>query len=516
MKINQLKAGALLSYLSMGVGFIISILYTPIMLRLLGQSQYGLYTLVASIVSYLGLLNFGFGSAYMRYYYRFKVEDDHNGIAKLNGMFLLVFSLLGLIAVIAGMALVTNLDSILGKNLTASELDTAKILMVILVFNLAFTFLASVFSSYITANEKFIFQKAIQLISVIVNPLVMVPVLLLGYQSIGMVVVTTLLSLIVQVSNVIFCYKKLKIRFIFKHFDFGLMKEMIIFSSYIFMNMIIDQINWNVDKFLIGRFKGTVEVAIYGLAAQLNSYYLMLSTVVSSVFIPRVNHMVAGKNDNQALTGLFTRIGRVQFITLSLICTGLVFFGAPFIYMWAGADYQGAYPIMLLLIIPVTIPLIQNLGIEIQKAKNMHKFRSVVYFLIAVGNVLISIPLTYLYGGVGAAFGTACALIIGNGFIMNWYYQKKVGLDIKYFWLQITRFIPSLLIPISAGILMVTYVDLYNLDFFIMCGFIYVLLFCLSMWFFGMNQYEKDLVRKPVSLIFKKLKKSLVLLVSKR
>lgn len=68
MKANQLKLGAVLSYVSMGIGYIISIVYTPIMLRLLGQSEYGLYNLVNSVVSYLGLLSFGFGSAYIRYY----------------------------------------------------------------------------------------------------------------------------------------------------------------------------------------------------------------------------------------------------------------------------------------------------------------------------------------------------------------------------------------------------------------------------------------------------------------
>ena len=96
MKINQLKAGIILSYTSMGVGYAISIIYTPIMLRLLGQSEYGLYNFVSSIVAYLGLLNFGFGSAYVRYYSRYKVANDRQNIAKLNGMFLIIFSVIGL------------------------------------------------------------------------------------------------------------------------------------------------------------------------------------------------------------------------------------------------------------------------------------------------------------------------------------------------------------------------------------------------------------------------------------
>ena len=187
--------------------------------------------------------------------------------------------------------------------------------------------------------------------------------------------------------------------------------------------MIIDQINWNIDKFVLGRYRGTIAVAVYGLAAQLNSYYLSLSTAISNVFIPRVNRMVAIENDNKKLTNLFTRVGRIQFILLFLVCSGIVFFGRSFISMWAGADYNGTYAIVLLLIIPVTIPLIQNLGIEIQKAKNMHQFRSWVYFFIAVANVFLSIPLAKAYGGIGAAIGTAISLLIGNGLVMNWYYH---------------------------------------------------------------------------------------------
>ena len=505
MKVNQLKAGVMLSYISLFLGNAISIIYTPIMLRLLGQSEYGLYNLVASVVSYLGLLSFGFGSAYMRYYSRYKVNDDHENIAKLNGMFLIVFSLIGVVTILAGTILVFNVDFIFGDKLTAGELSTAKILMAIMIFNIVISFPTSVFNSHITANEEYFFQKVLLMVKTVLNPFVMLPVLLMGYGSVGMVVVTTVFNIAVETSNAVFCFKKLEIKFIFHKFDFSLMKEMTIFSSYLFLNIFIDQVNWNVDKFIIGRFRGTVAVAVYGIAAQLNIYYMSLSTAISNVFIPRVNRMVAAKNDNKELTDLFTRVGRVQFILLSLICSGLIFFGQPFIKMWAGTDYNEAYPIALLLIIPVTIPLIQNLGIEIQKAKNMHQFRSWVYLFIAICNVLLSIPLTKMYGGIGAALGTAISLLIGNGLIMNWYYHKKVGLDMKRFWDQILKFMLSLLPPTVIGILIYLFVDLYHIIPFLIYVMIYIIVFCVSMWLWGMNQYEKDLIGKPIMKVLRKL-----------
>ena len=507
MKINQLKAGAALSYISMGLGYLVSIIYTPIMLRLLGQSEYGLYNLVASVVAYLGVLNFGFGSAYMRYYSRYKVQEDREKIATLNGMFLIIFSVIGMIAVVAGTVLAMNTEVIFGSELTSNELSRAKILMMILVINLAISFPNIVFTSHITANEKFVFQKLVQMIKIVANPFVVLPLLILGYGSVGMVIATTFLNIIIELTNAVYCINKLKMRFSFKNFDFKLMREMTVFSSFIFMNLLIDQINWNVDKFILGRFHGTISVAVYGLAAQLNNYYLSISTAISSVFIPRVHRLVATSDNNNELTNLFTRIGRIQFIILSLIASGLIFFGRPFINMWAGKNYDDSYPIVLLLIIPVTIPLIQNIGIEIQRAKNMHKFRSWVYFFIALGNLGLTIPLAKRYGGIGAAIGTASALIIGNGFIMNWYNHVKVGLDMKFFWKQILRFVPALIAPVLAGILINSIFNLYNIFYFLGFGIIYVIIFCGSIWFVGMNQYEKDLIGKPIRSIVRRIRK---------
>ena len=173
--------------------------------------------------------------------------------------------------------------------------------------------------------------------------------------------------------------------------------------------------------------------------------------------------------------------------------------------MWAGTNYDGSYAVVLLLIIPGTISLIQNIGIEIQRAKDMHKFRSWVYFGIALANLGISIPLVRMFGEVGGALGTAIAIIIGNGFVMNWYNHVKVGLDMKFFWKQILSFTPALILPISAGVLMNTLFDLYNLLYFLGLGILYVIIFSVSMWFFGMNQYEKDLLQKPIKRISVKL-----------
>lgn len=504
MKNNQLKIGVILSYITMFAQNIIGILYTPIMLRLLGKSEYGLYQLVYSVVSYLGLLSFGFGSAYVRFYSRYKVKNDEDGIARLNGMFITIFLIIALISVLAGSVLVFNVELIFKQGLTPSEISIARILMILMVFNLAVTFPSSVFDSYVTAHECYFFQRVVSLLQTVLNPFLTLPLLLMGYKSISLVAVTTILTVGKFIINMYYCRKKIDMRFKFKNMQFSLLKEIWVFSFFIFLNMIVDQINWSVDKFILGMFGGTVAVAVYAVGGQINTLYMSLSTSVSSVFIPRINTIVADSNDNKQLTDIFTRVGRIQFIVLALVLNGFILLGKYFISVWAGNGYDSAYYVVLLLIIPVTVPLIQNLGIEIQRAKNMHKFRSIIYFMIAIGNVLISIPLTKAYGEVGAAFGTAITMTLGNIIIMNWYYHARVKLNMKYFWSNIFKLFPAILISFCIGLVASKIITVNSIINFIIVGCIYAISYLICMYLFGLNSYEKGLFDGAINKVLRR------------
>lgn len=474
------------------------------MLRLLGQSEYGLYQLVYSVVSYLSLLSLGFGSSYLRFYSRYKAQNDEDGVAKLNGMFILIFCSISVICILCGTVMVRNIRTIFGTGLTESEYATAKVLMELLIINLALTFPNSVFNCSITAHEKFLFQKLLILLQNLFSPFLTLPLLIMGYGSIGMVSVTTLLTFVLLISNMFYCFKKLHVRFAFHGLKISLFKEMWVFTFFIFLNQIIDQINWSVDKFLLGRFAGTTAVAVYGVGGQINTLYLQFSSSVSNVFVPKVNRIVAETNDNTELTTLFTKVGRIQFIVLGLILTGFVFFGMPFVNLWAGEGYGASYAVALLLIIPVTVPLIQNLGIEIQRAKNMHKARAVVYLAIAIANVFISIPLIKFFGPEGAALGTAISLFAGNIIFMNWYYHARIGMNMFYFWKEIAKFIPALIAPCVVGIAIMKFVNITGLVKLGVFAVVYAAVYGLSMYFFGMNEEEKQLVMGPIRKILRK------------
>ena len=491
---DQKKAGVLLSYGQTVLSTLISLVYTPVMLRLLGQSEYGTYTLVNGFISNLSLMSFGLGSAYVRYFTRYEASDGEDGVAKINGMFMIIFLVIGALSLLVGGVLVANVHNIFAAKLTPAEVETARVLMALLVVNIAVSFPCSVFTSYITAKEHFFFQRMISMIRTILNPIVMLPLLLMGLGSVSLVLVTLVLSVVTDVSSAVYCFKKLNMRLTFGRFDFALLREMGGFSFFIFLNMIIDQINWTVDTTILGIVSGTAATAVYGVGSQLHRYYMTISTSISGVFVPQINRIVARGEGDESLTRLFTRVGRIQFMLLMLVLTGFVFVGEPFIEAWGGGEYEGAYPIALLLMAPVTVPLIQNLGIEIQRAKNKHQFRSKVYFFMALGNVAISIPLGMKWGGLGCALGTAISMIVCNGFVMNWYYHKHIGLNMAYFWKSILSIVPSFIPPVLIALLVLRLRSFVGYGGVVAFAIPYCVVYGVSVYLLAMNRQEKDMV----------------------
>jgi O-antigen/teichoic acid export membrane protein len=506
MKVNQFKSGVMLSYLIILVGNIISVFYTPIMLRLLGQSEYGLLSMATSITAYLALLSFGFSASFIRYNARYRISGDKEGESNLNGMYMVVYTAIGILALICGMILVIYSDKVLGPKFSTDELGKAKILMAILVFNIAVSFPSSVFGMYNNAYEKFIFGRVLSLISTILNPLVMLPILYMGYGSVGMMLVQTIITILNTFAMIIYSKKILKMKITFKKFDTKIIKEIFIFSFYVFINMIADQINLNANKLIVGKIIGTVGVAIYTIGAQMNIYYISIAQAISNIFIPRVNNLVLREKDDSEVFKLFVRLGRVLFVVLMLFLSGFILIGKEFVMYWAGPDYIKSYYIALLLLIAATFSLVQSIASEIQRAKNIHKFRSFLLLGVALGNVALSIPLCIKYGEIGGAIGAAFVIIIGNFIVLNIYYKKSMDFDMFGFWKELFKLIPAAVIAMVLGFTVKYFLHINGLLGVAVCALCYTIIYSIAMWLIGMNEYEKKLISGPAASILKRLK----------
>ena len=224
-KVNELKVGSIITYINLIISTIIPLLYTPIMLRILGQEEYGLYSLSNSVISYLTLLNFGFGTAIIRFISKFRIEGDHDKIEGVTGLILSIYGIIAIIVCIVGFLLTKGTGLFFGTGLTVNEIQRLKVLMVIMTVSTAISFPVSVLSSVSVAYEKYIFRKMVDMITTIATPILNLIVLFLGYASIGLAMIGLGIQLIYGIIFIWYCKQKLNVVPRFKDMPFYLIKK---------------------------------------------------------------------------------------------------------------------------------------------------------------------------------------------------------------------------------------------------------------------------------------------------
>lgn len=501
---SQLKIGALLSYVVLALQNLVGLVYTPFMLRMLGKSEYGLYSIAASIVAYLTILDLGFGNAIVRYTAKYRAEGKVEEQHKMFGMFFVLYCIISLVVLIAGGVLCLNAGSIFDAAMTPLELSRTKVVLALMVGNLAITFPLSIFGSIITAYEQFVFQKVVAIVRIVLNTATMIVLLTMGYKAVAMVVVTTVFNVVTLLANYWYCKRRLNVKLKFGKFELLFLKEVALYSFWIFLNVIMDRIYWSTGQFVLGAFAGPAAVAVFAVAIQLQFMYMSFSTAISGVFLPKVTAMTVNDSSGRAISDLFIKTGRVQYCVMALVLSGFILFGRQFISLWAGNGYEDAYVIALLFFVPLTVPLIQNLGITILQARNQMKFRSLLYLVISLVSLATQIPLAKRYGGIGCACAVAGALVLGQIIVMNVYYQVRQKINIVRFWVEIVKMsvVPAVLMVAGYKVL-----QLYEIKGWasLCIGILAYLVVYLPLFFYiSMNRYERNMILEPLRKILKR------------
>lgn len=507
---NQIKIGSMLSYIQIFINTVVSLLYTPFMIASLGKSEYGLYNIASSSVAMLSVLSLGFNSGYLRYYSKYKAKKDETNVSKLNGLYIIIFSVIGLIALICGMFLMVNIRLVFKNGLTEAEYSLARKLMFFIVIDMAISFPLGVLSHIISAHERFIFLKTVGMIKSILNPLLVFPLLLMGYKSITLVTVSLLLTISTYCIHGYYVFKVLDCKFIFHNFPKGIFWEIFSYTGFVALNLFVRQFNGNIDRIILGRYVGTTEVAIYTVGHSVFSYYHSFSSAIANVFGPYI-HRIANSTKDKAIlrkefTEVFVKVARIQFLILTLICSGFIFFGRKFIELWVGSDFDRAYYVAVILLVSVTVPYTQNIGIEIQRSQVLHRFRSIAYSIMAIFNFTISVYLCQFLGAIGCTIGTAVSWLFANVIMMNTYYHKKCNIDIWAYWKNIIKICRGLIIPVLVGVAYKRLFDCTKTMFWAIGIVVYTVVYCCSMWMFSLNEYEKNMILKPLKTVTSKFR----------
>ena len=297
------KTGVVLSYILMIFETLSALLLTPFIIQTLGQAEYGVYKLATAVNSYLLLLDLGIGNAIVKYVSKFRVDNDVQKNKKFLGVVTVFYLLIAVLTLVIGGILIMIFPNIFGRGLTEEEIKLGQKLLCIITLNSAVILGTTAYGNVITAYENFWISKGGAIIQILCRVFLTFGALKLGMGSISMVSINLIMTILCRAYYIYYVSYKIKLRPVYKEIEFSFIKEIIMYSSLIFLQMIATQLNATVDQVLLGALlpSSAVIIAIYGVGTQLVQYFQSVGLAFNDILMPGVVKLIEKKQHPKKL-----------------------------------------------------------------------------------------------------------------------------------------------------------------------------------------------------------------------
>ncbi len=430
--------------IKLGVTFVMS----PVIIRALGNYDYGIWEIVFSIVGYMGILDLGLQPAIIRYVARYKAMGDGAQLRRIYSSALLFMGLMGILILLFFIAWASFAPGLLAEK--ESDSPMYKVFLLIIGVQVFFTFTGSVFECFLEGFQRYNLRNAITIVYVLIGNIAIYYLLNRGYGLLTLALIST-----VGFSTKNLLYGALLAlprygSFWFKGGDLSWksLKELFVFGTQSFIQAVAARISMAMDTVVIGAFLGPVAVTFFVIPANLINYTRTLCWSMTRAFMPLFSDLDArGERENSAKVFLVSSRYVLGFILPTL--GGICFLGPSFIARWIGAEYAESgrwvlYIFAAAYLVQWLNPFSNRLLTGIGKQAILAKISTAS----AILNLVTSIILVQFMGKEGVALGTLIPYLVFEPLIL-YYTCKYIDRNI---WQYMQAVVRPLIIPNTAFI----------------------------------------------------------------
>lgn len=491
---KQIRLGAIMSYVAIFFSIAAGLVYTPWMVRKIGQADYGLYILALSVIAYF-VMDFGLSGSISRFVSKYRAEKDDQKVNQFLGIVYKLYIIIDLVILVALCVVFFFLENIFVQ-LTPAEIDKLRVIFCIAglfsVMSLPFVTLNGILIAY----ERFAVLKTFELLNRVITIVLMIIVLLLGYKLYALVIVNVVVGIGIIVFKVVYIKKNTTINVDFGYKDKSTLRHILKFSAWIMVISVAQRFILNITPTVLGIFSGTIQISIFAIGMAIEGYTWTFANALNGLFLPKVTRMVTENDDREEITNLMIKVGRIQLIIVGLLLVGFTSMGRQFMVLWMGTDFVNSYFVAVLLILPGVITYTQEIAYNLLMAIDEIKYRAVMHILAATISIILSVVLSRHYGAIGSAIGIFIGLMAGSVIGMNFVYHKVLKINIVRFFKEChCKMLVPLVLSTALGFLIQNYIPSSNLVAFMAKAGILAIVYTVLMWILAMNKYEKDLFR---------------------
>ncbi|MBE7018941.1 MAG: hypothetical protein E7413_03575 [Ruminococcaceae bacterium] len=504
---RQIKIGAIISYLALALDVVAGLIYTPWIIRQIGDSDYGLYTLATSLIT-MFMLDFGMSAAVAKFVSHYRAKGDQQGMNNFLGMIYKLYIIVSAVICTVLIVVFFNINQIYVK-LTPSELGAFKVVYLIAASSMVLCFPFITLNGIMTAHEQFARLKLADVFNKVVTILLTIIALLFGMGLYALVGVHAIMNLLTIGVKWLMIRKTTKIKVNFRYSDKGMLKEITGFSFWTTVQSIAQRFIFNITPTVLGVVSGSVGITMFGLASTLEGYVFKFSQAINGMFMPKISRATLDQTTGEAVLPLMIKVGRIVLSIAGILIIGIVTLGQNFINVWLGDGYQVVYFCTVLLVLPAVFHLPQQVANTTVVVLNKVKSAGIVYTIMAGINLILSFAFGHFWGAIGCSLSICIAYFVRT-LLMNVVFYKQLNINVFQFFKECHgKMAIGLLLTLGIGFLIGNYVTVGS-------GWISFLIqvVCLAvsygviMWLFGWNKYEKNLFSSAIGSVIKKQKKT--------
>ena len=399
----------------MAASVCIGLLVTPLIIRELGTSTYGLWVLILAIVGYFPVFDLGFRRALIHDTAIRRGTNQESAIRESVSSFFALFCLLGAVIMLATLILAYALPHLF--KVSGEELSTARFMLIVVGATWALQFPSNAPVGVLLGYDRYYGVNALDTLSRVVEAIATVVVLLLGGGVESLAIILASVEVPKAVARFVLAYALVPgFQISMRRVNWRYLKQSGKRSVTFFINTSNSLLNTRADELMIGALLTVSAVGVYGVALRLVNMSKTFALQLNDVLIPTASKLTNAGGSKQELASMMVKATRVTGGLITAMTLVFIVFGHPFLHLWVGPELEDAYYPLVILSITAYFSVIHDLPSKVVLASDRHKLASLLMLGSMAGNIALTLALIQRFELVGVAIGTLIPLTL-TGFV---------------------------------------------------------------------------------------------------
>ena len=471
----------------------IAFIMTPIIVRSLGNYNYGIWDIVMAIIGYMGILDIGIQPAITKYVAQYNALGNKKKLNSIYSSSLPLMASVGVICFLVFCALALIAPDRIEQNVTNG---TRYVLFFIIIgIQTLITFPGYIFQCFHFGFQRYHICNFVSIVTMLFGNTILFFILQKGGGLLSLVTITASMAYVRSISYWILLRldKFGGFRFFMQYFSWETLKELANFGFKILIGGVAGRISFYLDSILIGGFLGPTMVTFYAIPRNFVNTIFNVVPAITQSFMPFFSELDS-LNQRTMAEQVYLVASRYVLGLAFLLAIELYFVGIPFLRIWIGPEYAERGRLVLYFLLFAKLYTVSPFQARYLTAIGRHIIYVKFGWYMTIANIGLSVIFLRFWGIAGVALGALTSFVIFYPFIFRAackYLGVSIGAYLKK--VLVPQLFPSIILIVSLWILSSAFL-LNSYYTILLIGGLSSLLYVIAFFLFAVSQDERKVV----------------------